>query len=332
MRFNHLRRREFITLLGSAVAVWPLATRAQQPAKVPLLGYLTGDSDSADLPRRNAFREGLRKLGYNEGQTILIEFRTTAGSVEKLSTFAAEFSRLNVDVIFAFTAGATQAAAKAMPTKPVVSITPDPVSAGFVASLARPGGNITGLSTLAGTEIYSKYLQFLKDVVPNLTRVAVLSNPTFTTSALALKAMEAAAPALGLSLQIVEARSPDELEAAVAAAIKERAAGLVVVQDAMFLARRIQLAELAAKNRLPAIYGIEEHVRAGGLMAYAASRPEIFRRAATFVDKILRGAKPSDIPIEQPTKFALIVNLKTAKALGLTIPRDFLLLADEVIE
>jgi putative tryptophan/tyrosine transport system substrate-binding protein len=326
-----MRRRQFITLLGGAAA-WPIAAHAQQPAKVPLLGYLTGDSDAADSPRRKAFREGLHALGYNEGHTILVEYRTAAGSVEKLSTSAAEFSRLNVDVIFAFTAGATEAAAKAMPTKPIVSISPDPISAGFVANLAHPGGNITGLSTLAGTEIYSKYLELLKEVVPNLTRVAVLSNPSFTTSALAIKAMEAAAPALGLSLQIVEARSPDELEAAVAAAITERAAGLVVVQDPMFLARRIQLAELAATNRLPAIYGVEEHVEAGGLVSYAANRPEIFRRAATFVDEILRGAKPADIPVEQPTKFELVINLKTAKALGLTIPATLLARADKVIE
>jgi ABC-type uncharacterized transport system substrate-binding protein len=325
-------RREFILLLGGAMAAWPLAARAQQPAKVPLLGYLTGDSDSADSPRRKAFRDGLRNLGYNEGQTILIEYRTAAGSVQKLSTFAAEFSSLNVDVVFAFTAGATQAAAKAMPAKPIVSITPDPVLAKFVESLAHPGGNITGLSTLAGTEIYGKYLELLKDVVPNLTRAAVLSNPSFTTSALALKAMEAAAPALGLSLQIVEARKPDELEAAVASAIMERAAGLIVVLDPMFLAQRVRLAELANKARLPTIYGIEEHVEAGGLMAYAASRLDIFRRAAAFVDKILRGAKPSDLPVEQPTKFELVVNLKTAKALGLTIPESFLSLADKVIE
>jgi putative ABC transport system substrate-binding protein len=327
-----MKRRDLIRLFGGAAAAWPLAAHAQQAAKIPLLGYLTGDSDSADLPRRNAFREGLHKLGYNEGQTILIEYRTAAGSIEKLSTYAAEFSRRNVDIIFAFTAGATQAAAKAMPTKPIVSISPDPVSAGFVASLARPGGNITGLSTIAGTEIYSKYLELLKEVIPNLTRVAILSNPTFTISGLAFKAMEAAAPRLGLSLQVVEARSPDELEAAVAAAILERAAGLVVVQDPMFLAQRVRLAQLTAKNRLPAIYGIEEHVRAGGLMAYAASRPEIFRRAATFVAKILRGAKPSDIPIEQPTKFDLVINLATAKGLGLKISEAFLLRADEVIE
>ena len=326
-----IHRREFITVLGGA-AGWPIAARAQQPAKVPLLGYLTGDSDSADSPRRKAFRDGLRNLGYNEGQTILIEYRTAAGSVEKLSTFAAEFSSRNVDVVFAFTAGATQAAAKAMPAKPIVSITPDPVLAGFVESLAHPGGNITGLSTLAGTEIYGKYLELLKDVVPNLTRAAVLSNPSFTTSALALKAMEAAASALGLSLHIVEARKPDELEAAVASAIMERAAGLIVVLDPMFLAQRVRLAELANKARLPTIYGIEEHVEAGGLMAYAASRLDIFRRAAAFVDKILRGAKPSDLPVEQPTKFELVVNLKTAKALGLTIPESFLSLADKVME
>jgi putative ABC transport system substrate-binding protein len=330
MQFDGLGRRKFITLLGGAAA-WPLAARAQQRAKVPLLGYLTGDSDSVDLPRRKAFREGLHQLGYREGETILIEYRTAAGNAERYSAAAAEFSRLNVDVIFAFTVGAVRAAAKAMPNKPIVSITPDPLFAGFVASLARPGGNITGLSTLAGTETYGKYLELLKEVVPNLTRVAVLSNPTFSTSALAFKAMEAVAPALGLSLQVVEARSPDKLEAAISTAITERAAGLVVVQDPMFLAQRIQLAEFETKYRLPAIYGIKQHVEVGGLMAYAASRPEIFRRAATFVDKILKGTNP-DLPVEQPTKFELIINLKTAKTLGLDVPPTLLALADEVIE
>jgi putative tryptophan/tyrosine transport system substrate-binding protein len=329
---GQMRRREFISFLGGAAATWPLAALAQQGPKIPLLGYLTGDSDSVDLPRRKAFNEGLHQLGYREGQTILIEYRTAAGSTEKLSDAAADFARLNVDLIFAFTTGAVQAAAKAMPNKPIVSITPDPLLAGFVASLARPGANITGLSTLAGTETYGKYLEILKEVVPNLDRVAVLSNPAFSTSALAFKAMEAVAPALGLSLQIVEARSPDKLEPAISMAIRERAAGLVVVQDPMFLAQRIQLAKLATENRLPAIYGIREHVEVGGLMAYAASRPEIFRRAATFVDKILKGANPADLPIEQPTKFELVINLKTAKELGLTIPPSILVRADEVIE
>jgi putative tryptophan/tyrosine transport system substrate-binding protein len=325
----HMKRRTFIALL---VAASPLAASAQTSAKVPLLGYLTGDSDSADSLRRNAFREGLRERGYNEGQNILIEYRVAGGSVEKLSNFAAEFSRLNVDVIFAFTAGAVQAAAKAMPTKPIIGVAPDLVSGGFVASLARPGGNITGLSTLASTEMYGKYLEFLKEVVPNLTRVAVLSNPTFDFGAVAFKALEAAAPTLGLSLQIVEARRPDELEAAVATAITKEAAALVVVQDPMFLARRMQLADFAAKNRLPAIYGIREHAEAGGLMAYAASRPEIFRRAATFVDKVLKGTNPSQLPVEQPTKFELVINLKAANGLGLSIPPGMIAIADEVIE
>ncbi len=326
-----MRRREFIMLVGGAAA-WPHAAGAQQPTKVPLLGYLTGDSVSADLPRRNAFQQGLRNLGYNEGQNILVEYRTAGGSVDRLSQIAAEFARLNVDVIFAFTTAAVQAAAKAMPTKPIVSITPDPVLAGLVANLARPGGNITGLSTLAGTEIYRKYPELLKDVVPNLTRVALLLNPTNSFGALALKETEAAAVPLGLSIQVLEAPSPDELEIAFAAALKERAEGLLVVQDAMFLAHRVQIAELATKNRLPAIYGIREHAEAGGLIAYAASRPEMFHRAATFVDKILKGAKPAELPVEQPTKFELVINLKTAKAIGLTIPALFLQRADEVIE
>ena len=325
-----MRRREFIALFGGAAVAWPLTAQARRPAKVPLLGYLTGDSEAVDLPRRNAFRGGLQKLGYDEGETIRIEYRTAAGNAEKLSAFAMELSHLNVGVVFAFSAGATQAAA--MPSTPIVSISPDPVAAGLVPSLARPGGNITGLSTLAGTEIYSKHLELLKEVVPNLGRVAVLSNPTFSTSPLLLNALQTSAPALGLSLQIVEARQPDELEPAVAAAVAQHAMALVVILDPMFLAQREQLAELVARYRLPAIYGIEEHVTAGGLMAYAASRPEIFRRAATFVDKILKGAKPADLPVEQPTKFLLIINLKTAKALGLAMPDKLLAVADEVIE
>jgi putative ABC transport system substrate-binding protein len=221
-----MKRREFITLLGGAAAAWPLAAQAQRPSNVPLLGYLTGDSDEADAPRRRAFREGLHDLGYDEGRNILIEYRATAGSVEKLSNAAADLSRLKVDVMFAFTAGAVQAAVRAMPAKPIVSITPDPVAAGFVASLARPGGNITGLSTLAGTEIYGKYLELLKDAVPNVARVAVLSNPNFTIGALAFKAIEASAPTLGLTVQLVEARNPAQLEGAIVGAIAEGAGSI----------------------------------------------------------------------------------------------------------
>lgn len=326
-----MRRRDFLAVFGGAT-VWSTTAPAQQATKIPRLGYLTGDSQSADLPRRDAFIKGLHELGYDEGQTILIDFRTAGGSVDEIADAATELSRLNVDVVFAFSVAAVQAVAKSMPTTPVVGITPDPVSAGLAASLARPGGNVTGLSTLAGPEIYSKYLELLKDAMPGLTRVAVLCNPRNLVSALAIKAMDAAAPALGLSLQVVEARNPDELEKAVASAIAKGTGGLVVVQDTMLLAQRSQLAELVATSRLPAIYGIREHVEAGGLMAYAANRPEMFRRAAYYVDRILKGTSPAELPIEQPTKFQLIMNLKAARALNLTIPATLLARADEVIE
>jgi putative ABC transport system substrate-binding protein len=325
-------RRHFISALGGAVVAWPLAAQAQQPAKLPLLGYLTADSPTADLPRRTALQQGLHELGYNEGKNIVVEYRVAAGSIDKLAEYAADLSQSNVDIVFAFTFSATAAAAKAMPAKPIVSITPDPVSLGLVASLSRPGGNITGLTTLAGTEIYRKYFELLKDMLPDLTRVAFLANPTNPLSALALREAEAAAPVLGLSMQLVEARSPDELETAFGEATKAHAGGLVVMQDPMFLAQRAELAALAAAIRIPAIYGILEHAVAGGLMAYAASRPEIFRRAATFIDKILKGARPAELPVEQPTKFELIINLKTAKALGLKVPQTVLSRADEVIE
>src|SRR5262245_10540409 len=205
MQLGQLKRREFISLLGGAAAAWPLAAHAQRPAKVPLLGYLTGDSEAVDLPRRNAFREGLQKFRYDEGETIRIEYRTAAGNAEKLSAFAMEFSRLNVDVVFAF----SQAAAKAMPSTPIVSISPDPVAAGLVASLARPGGSITGLSTLAGTEISSKHLELLKEVMTNLGRVAILSNPTFSTSALLLSALQKSAHAVRLLLLMLEDFAPN---------------------------------------------------------------------------------------------------------------------------
>jgi putative ABC transport system substrate-binding protein len=304
---------------------------AQQPGRIPRVGYLTNDSISADAPRRDAFKQGLRDLGYVEGQNILVEYRAAEGKIEKLAELAMELARLKPDVIFAFTTAAVQAAKKEMPTVPIISVTPDPLAAGLVASLARPGGNVTGLSTTAGSDIYGKYLELLQETVPKLFRVAVLSNPTNPFSPLALKEMETLAPAFKVSLQILDARTPDDLDAAFAAASKERAGGMVVVQDAMFLGQRGRLAELAARSRLPAIYGIPEHAEAGGLMAYAANRPDIFRRAAIYIDKILKGAKPADLPVEQPTKFELVINLKTAKQIGLTIPPNVLARADKVI-
>ena len=319
---------------------WLLATfflttvslaEAQQPAKIPRLGYLTNDSLSADLPRRDAFKQGLRQLGYSEGQNIVVEYRTAEGKVDRLAELAAELAHLKVDVIFAMTTPAVRAATKEMPTVPIVSITPDPVVLGLVASLARPGGNITGFSTLAGSEMYGKYLELIKETVPKLTRVAFLSNPTNLFSPIALKETESAARAFKISFQALEARAPEELDAMFAAATKQRAGGLVVVQNEMFLAQRKRMAELAAKSRLPAIYGIPEHADAGGLMAYAANRPDIFRRAATYVDKILKGTKPADLPVQQPMKFEFIVNLKAAKEIGVTIPPNVLVRADKVI-
>ena len=318
--------------LGASALAAPFASFAQQPKKVPRIGYLTGDSQSADAPRRDGFRQGLRELGYTEGQNIFVEYRAAEGKSDRLPELAAELASLKVDVVFAFTIGAVEAVKKAMPAMPVVSVTPDPVGAGLVASLARPGGNVTGFSTLAGEETVGKLMELLKETVPKINRVAILSNPTNAFTSLALKETQTWARNLKLSIRFFSASTPDEIGKAFAAASKESIGGLVVVPDAMFLAQRVRLAELAAKHHLPAIYGIRDHAEAGGLMAYAANRPEIFRRAATYVDKILKGAKPADLPIEQPTKFELVINGKTAKALGIKIPNSVLLRADKVIE
>jgi len=326
------KRRELIIAFGATALAAPFASFAQQPKKVPRIGYLTGDSQSADAPRRNGFRQGLRELGYTEGQNIIVEYRTAEGKSDRLPELAAELASLKVDVVFAFTIGAVEAVKKTMPAVPVVSVTPDPVGAGLVASLARPGGNVTGFSTLASEEMIGKFMELLKETVPKITRLAILSNPTNPFTSLALKETERWAGNLKLSVRLFSASTPDEIEKAFVAASKERVGGFVVVPDAMFLAQRVRLAELAAKHRLPAIYGIRDHAESGGLMAYAASRPEIFRRAATYIDKILKGAKPGELPIEQPTKFELVINMKTAKALGLTIPNSILVRADRVIE
>ena len=327
-----MNRKFVICLLTTVLLSTVPFAEAQQPKKVPRIGYLTNDSLSADSPRRDAFKQGLREHGYTEGQNIIVEYRTAEGKVDRLSELAAELAHLKVNVIFAFTTAAVQAAKKEMPTIPIVSVTPDPVAAGLVASLARPGGNITGLSTLAGSEIYGKYTELLKETVPRLTRVAFLGNSTNPFNPFALKETEAAAQALRVSFQPLDARAPEELDAVFTSATKQRAGALVVMQDAMFLAQRTRMAELAVKSRLPAIYGIPEHADAGGLMAYAANRPDIFRRAATFVDKILKGAKPADLPVERPTKFELVINLKAAKQIGLTIPPNVLARADKVIK
>jgi ABC-type uncharacterized transport system substrate-binding protein len=325
-------RRAFIgTLAGGLLAV-PLAADAQLPAKVPRIGYLSPLSPTDNPHLLEAFRQGLRELGYVEGQNIAIEYRFAEGRPERLPALAAELVRLKVDVILTTAAPAPQAAKQATSAIPIVfAVTGDPVAEGLVASVARPGGNITGLATIA-PELVGKQLELLKEVAPKVSRVAVLQNPRDHAHPPMLRQAEGVAGALGVQVHILQARTPPEIEAAFAAMRSQRAGGVLVLRDGLFLVQRTQIAALAAKNRLPAVYGNREHAEAGGLMAYGASAPHMFRRAATYVDKILKGAKPADLPVEQPTKFELVVNLKTAKALGLTIPPSLLQRADEVIQ
>jgi putative ABC transport system substrate-binding protein len=319
-----------LLVLGALAA--PFAAEAQQPGKVPRIGFLTPLSPTDNAHLLEAFRQELRELGYVDGQTIAIEYRFGEGRPERLSALAAELVRLKVDVIVAGPAPAPEAAKQATSTIPLVfAIASDPVAEGLVASLARPGGNITGLATMA-PELVGTQLELLKEVAPKVSRVAVLQNPSHQGHPAILRQAEGAARALGVQLHIVQARTPPEIEAAFAAMRSQRAGGVLVLRDSLFLAQRTQIAALAAKSRLPAVYGIRQHAEAGGLMSYGASSLHMFRRAATFVDKILKGAKPADLPVEQPTKFELVVNLKTAKALGIKFPQSILLRTDQVIE
>jgi putative tryptophan/tyrosine transport system substrate-binding protein len=320
------------TVLAAAVVLGllaaSLAAPAQPPAKIARIGFL------GDVPSfiDDAFRQGLRELGYVEGQNMAIEHRAPGWKYERLPELAAELVRLKVDVIVAASPPATQAARQATSTIPIVfTVSGDPVAEGFVASLARPGGNLTGLATMS-PELVGKQLEMLKAVAPKVSRVAVLKNPKQPSHARVVQQAEGAARALGLQVQILEARNPSEIEAAFAAMTRQRAGGLLVLRDAEFRANRAQIVGFAAKHRLPAVYGLREQAEAGGLIAYGASVPHNFRRAATYVDRILKGAKPADLPVEQPTKFELVINLTTAKALGLTIPPSLLGQADEVIQ
>jgi ABC-type uncharacterized transport system substrate-binding protein len=317
-------------VLALSLTLAPLAAPAQQPpGKTARIGFL-GDVVPSFLVE--AFRRGLHELGYVEGQNIAIEYRFSEGKYERLPGLAAELVRLKVDVIVASSPPATEAAKQATSTIPIVfTVSGDPVADGFVASLARPGGNLTGLATIS-PELVGKQLEMLKTVAPKVSRVAVLQNPSNQGHRPTLRRAEDAARTLEVQLQILAARNPSEIEAAFAAMSSQRAGGVLVLRDAMFRAHRAQIVALAAKSRLPAVYGLREEAEAGGLMAYGASVPLLFRRAATYVDKILKGAKPADLPVEQPTKFELVINLKTAKALGLTIPQSILTRADEVIQ
>ena len=305
---------------------------AQQAKKIPRIGFLASVSASSDTDRIEAFRQGLRELGYVEGQNVTIEYRWADGKFEQLPDLAAELVRLKVDVIVAVVTQASLAAKKATGTIPIVMVgVSDPVGSGLVASLARPGTNITGTSSMTA-EIIGKLLELLKETVPKISRVAALWNPANSVfQALQLRETEVAARALGMQLQILEARGPDEIDRAFAAMVKERTKALLILGDPVFTSHRKRIADLAAKYRLPAVSGTREYVEAGGLMAYGPSFPDMHRRAATYVDKILKGTKPADLPVEQPKKFEFIINLKTAKQIRLTIPPNVLARADKVI-
>jgi|RhiMetdeSRZDD1v2_1073273.scaffolds.fasta_scaffold421068_2 ABC-type uncharacterized transport system substrate-binding protein len=306
---------------------------AQQPKKVSRIGYLAVNSPSADRHLDETFKQSLGELGWIEGRNIAIEYRSAEGKADRLPDLAAELVRLNVDVILSTggTPGA-QAAKKATGTIPIVfTSSGDPIATGLVASLARPGGNVTGLSRV-GPDLAVKKVELFKEILPKITRVGFIWNPANPANALALKETEAAAREVHWQLQSVEVRGPDEFEAAFSAMTKARAAAVIVQSDQGFRGKLTRLAELAVKNRLPTMLPQSEYVEAGGLMSYGENLTERYRRAAVFVDKILKGAKPADLPVEQPTKFEFVINLKTAKQIGLTIPPNVLARADKVIK
>jgi putative tryptophan/tyrosine transport system substrate-binding protein len=308
------------------------AVATAQPTKVPRIGFLVASAASANSARVEAFRQGLRELGYVEGKNIIIESRFAEGKTDRLPALAADLVRLKVDVIVSAGPAVTRPASEATKTIPIVMAQDgDPVANGFVASLARPGGNITGLATLA-PELSGKQLELLKEIVPKLSRVAIIGNSTRPGNAQALKEIEFAAGALGVQLQYVDVREPKDIETAFRTQSKGRAEAVLVLNSPVLNSQRKQLTDLAAKNRLPTIYDRREFVDDGGLMSYGTNLADLSRRSATYVDKILKGAKPADLPVEQPTKFELVINLKTAKQIGLTIPQSVLYRADKVIK
>ena len=318
-----------IVLLVALLAA-PFAAGAQLPARVPRIGYL--ESGSPGTPLVEAFRQGLRELGWIEGQNIAVEVRAAEGKYDRLPELAAELVRLKVDVIFASSTPAALAAKHATTTIPIViGRVADPVGSGLVTTLARPGGNITGW-THQGIELRVKYLDLLKEAVPEATRIGVLWNPGNPIHGSSLKSMEATAEALKVELHPVGARDLQEIESAFSALAQRRVQGLTVFQDGMFLAQGPQIIALAARSRIPTMYGLTDLVRMGGLMGYGVNLPGMYRHGASYVDRILKGAKPSDLPVEQPTKFELVINLKTAQALDLAIPPSVLARADEVIQ
>lgn len=321
-----------ITLVVAlSILAAPLGADAQPTNKVHRLGLLTGAS--APSPPAEAFRQGLRELGWLEGQNIVIEHRFAEGQVDRLPILAAELVRLKVDVIAAGPTPPALAARNATSTIPIVMLgAAEPVNLGLIASLARPGGNVTGLSWSPSLELIGKGLELLRETAPKIRRVAVLFNPANPAQRLAVGDVKRAAEPLAVQLQLLEVRGPSDFEGAFRAMAEQRAEAVLVVADSLFVSQRAQLAELEARYRLPSMHSFRQNVEAGGLMSYAPDSVAVWRRAAFFVDKILKGSNPADLPVEQPTKFELVINLKTARALGLAIPRSLLLRADQVIE
>jgi putative tryptophan/tyrosine transport system substrate-binding protein len=327
-----IKKTIFGFVLCAVLFALSLPAEAQQPTKVPRIGYLAANFPSTNPARIEAFRQGLRDLGYVEGKSIVIEWRYAEGKPDRLPALAAELVRIKVDIIVTGGGATTRSAKQATVTIPIVMANDDdPIGSGFVASLARPGGNITGLSTLS-PEISGKQLELLREIVPKLSRVAVLGDVTRPGIPQALREINVAADGFGVQLQYLEVRGPKDIETAFRAASKERANAVLVLGSAVLNSQRKQIADLAVKSQLPAIYRNLDFVDDGGLMAYGVSIADLFRRAATYVDKILKGAKPADLPVEQPKKFELIINLKAAKQIGLTIPPNVLVRADKVIK
>jgi len=317
-------------IVGSA-ASWPLGVRAQQPAKIARIGFLGLEPAAAQSSRIKALRAGLRDLGYVDGKNIVIEFRW-AETVEQLPKLAAELVRMNVDVIFASSSTQVEPARQATKTIPIVFAThADPVGIGHVASLSRPGGNITGLTMLL-TDLVAKELEMFKDALPQATRIGILWNPTTPSHPPALKALEAAGATLEVSLSMLPVSTVEDFDGAFAAMTREHLDGFLVLASPVTVSQRARLAELALEHHLPGVFATKENVEAGGFMSYGPDHDDLTRRAALYIVKILNGTKPADLPVEQPTKFELVVNLKTAKTLGLKISESFLQRADEVIE